>query len=172
MESLAEQAGPMLSNEPDNPKGITMRPFISLMLVLGLTVIAAPASAVMYKWTDPDGTTQYGQFPPQGVEAEEITPGRPPRSQSEAEPTPQERLQELEKAQEKQGEQAAEKAALQQQAEQRKKDCQISRDNLKSLTTGGRHRVRLPDGTVTYLSEEDRQQRITDAKRRIMKNCD
>jgi len=172
MESLAEQAGHVLSNEPDNPKGINMRPFISLMLVLGLTVMASPASAVMYKWTDQDGTVQYGQFPPQGVEAEEITPGRPPRSQSAPEPSPQERLQELEKAQEKQGEQAAEQAALQHQAEQRKKDCEISRDNLKSLTTGGRHRVRMPDGTVTYLSEEDRQQRIIEAKKRIIKHCD
>jgi hypothetical protein len=40
------------------------------------------------------------------------------------------------------------------------------------LQEGGHHRVRLPDGTVTYLTDEEREQRIADANRQIEDNCD
>ena len=69
-----------------------------------MTLSSTTAGAAMYKWIDADGSTQYGQYPPAGVQAERIHVSPPPASQPQAVPSPQQRLKELEKQQQKQAE--------------------------------------------------------------------
>ncbi len=143
------------------------------LLALALTLAAASANAEMYKWTDPDGKTQYGQFPPPGVQVERIAPsGTTHKVEPQDTGSPQQRLQELEEQQKKQGEQAAEAAAAQQRQHVRQQNCEIARNNLAVLKEGGHNRVRLPDGTVSYLTDEQKQQRIDEASQQIKDNCD
>jgi hypothetical protein len=107
------------------------------------------------------------------VEAERITAaGTTHKVDPQKMLSPQQRLQQLEKQEEQQGEQEAEAAAVRQQLAQRESNCQLARKNLAVLQEGGHHRVRLPDGTVTYLTDEEREQRIADANRQIEDNCD
>ena len=140
-----------------------------LTIILALAV--TPVGAAMFKWTDANGNVQYGAFPPAGVEAERIKGSPQPRSQPQS-TTPQQRLKDLEQRQKEEGEQAAEAAANQQREEAKKKNCEIAKKNLANLQRGGHRRVRLPDGTVTYLEDEDRQQRIEENKKRVREFCD
>jgi hypothetical protein len=51
------------------------------------------------------------------------------------------------------------------------KNCITSKNNLAKLQEGGRKRYLTPDGKVTHLSEEERQQRINEAKDQIDEFC-
>ena len=143
------------------------------LLALGLTLAASAAQAAMYKWTDANGNVQYGQFPPPGAQAERISSsGTTHKVEPQDSLSPQQRLQELEDQKKQQSEQATEAQAEQQRAEARRKNCDIARKNLAVLQEGGHRRLRLPDGTVTYLSEEQKQERIAQANQQIKDNCD
>lgn len=145
---------------------------LSIILPLILLLASPAAWAAMYKWKDQDGNTQYGQFPPAGVEAQAISPNRQPAAATRTTSTPQQRLEELEKKQQEQQESDAKAAKAGELEEQRKANCRISQENLLSLQRGGHHRVRMPDGTVTYLDEPERQRRIEEAREIVEKDCD
>ncbi len=137
--------------------------------ILALTTTAADAA--MYKWTNADGSTQYGQHPPAGVTAERIQVRSQPASQAQPALSPQERLKELEEQQQKQRELEAEAASEKQKAETEKKNCEIARKNLAGLQMGGHRLTRMPDGSYTRLTEEERQSRIADAEKHIKEYC-
>jgi hypothetical protein len=143
------------------------------LLAITLSLAAAGANAAMYKWTDQNGNVQYGQFPPTGVAAERISAsGTTHKVEPQDSKSPQQRLQELEQQQKEQNEQAAEAAATQQRKDLRQQNCEIARKNLAVLQEGGHHRVRLPDGSVSYLTDAQKQQRADQANRQIKDNCD
>jgi hypothetical protein len=135
-----------------------------------LAFAAWPVSADMFKWTDADGNIQYGQFPPVGVEAERIrqdgiptgTPGK----------SPQERLKAMEAEQRQQGEAEKMQAEDAERAALRKQNCATARETRELLSRGGNRRYRLPDGTVTRLTEEEVAQRIEEAEGQIKEYCD
>jgi hypothetical protein len=169
--SLAANLRNVLTNPNQDQRGNIMRP--GILVALALTLATTTAGAAMYKWTDQNGRVQYGQFPPTGVESERISSaGTTHKVDPQDSKSPQQRLQELEARQKQQGEQDAEAAAKQQLAAQRQSNCDIARKNLAVLQEDGHHRVRLPDGTVTYLSDEQKHERIENANRQIKDNCD
>ena len=51
------------------------------------------------------------------------------------------------------------------------RNCTTSKNNLAKLQEGGRKRYLTPDGKVTHLTEEQRQQRINEAKDQIDEFC-
>jgi hypothetical protein len=136
-----------------------------------LTLTNTAAGAAMYKWTDADGSTQYGQYPPAGVQAERVHVSSQPASQPQPAPSPQQRLKELEQQQQKQAEKATEAAAAIQKAETIKQDCEIAKKNLAGLQMGGHRLTRLPDGSYTRLSEEERLSRIAETEKQIKEYC-
>jgi hypothetical protein len=144
---------------------------LATILSIILTLITNAASAAMYKWTDADGNTQYGQYPPAGVEAKRIKVSPQPASQPQAAPSPQQRLKQLEEQQQKQTAKEAEAAAEKQKAETTKKNCETAKNNLAGLQMGGHRLTRLPDGSYTRLSEEERLSRIADTEKNIKKYC-
>jgi hypothetical protein len=146
-----------------------MRLATIISIILALTTSAA--AAAMYKWIDADGNTQYGQYPPAGVQAEHIRANPQPASQPQATPSPQQRLKELEQQQEKQTEKEAEATAEKQKAETIKKNCEIAKNNLAGLQMGGHRLTRLSDGSYTRLSEEERLSRIAEAEKHIEEYC-
>jgi hypothetical protein len=136
-----------------------------------LALTNTAAGAAMYKWTDADGSTQYGQYPPAGVQAERVHVSSQPASQPQPAPSPQQRLKELEQQQEKQTEKEAEATAEKQKAETIKKNCEIAKNNLAGLQMGGHRLTRLSDGSYTRLSEEERLSRIAEAEKHIEEYC-
>ena len=64
------------------------------------------------------------------------------------------------------------KSALQKQIDDAfERNCTTAKNNLAKLQEGGNKRYLTPDGKVTHLTEEQRQQRINEAKDQIDKFC-
>ncbi|MFZ3207017.1 MAG: glycosyltransferase [Pseudomonadales bacterium RIFCSPLOWO2_02_FULL_63_210] len=135
----------------------------SLLLALSASAMASQ----VYKWVDAQGVTHFGAQPPQGQQATTINTATPPAKTAEPAATPT-----FESSADP--EQAAIDEKVKQeiatQEAERKKYCQTVRTNLAQLENNPRVRVEV-DGEVRRLNEEERQQRISEAKQAITKNC-
>lgn len=135
----------------------------SLLLALSASAMASQ----VYKWVDAQGGTHFGAQPPQGQQATTINTAAPPPKTAEPVATPTfESIADPEQA-------AVDEKVKQEIATQeveRKKYCQSVRTNLAQLENNPRVRVEV-DGEVRRLNEEERQQRISEAKQAIAKNC-
>lgn len=147
----------------------------SLFLVAALLCLAVPALAAegFHKWYDEDGQVVYSQFaPPEGREGEVVEPPPPPAEDPAA---AQRRLQEQQQRTAdflEDKELASEKATEQQAALDRNQErCARARENLRLLSGRSRQLFQMPDGTVTRLSEEDRQARRAEMQKVIDESC-
>lgn len=135
----------------------------SLLLALSASAMASQ----VYKWVDAQGVTHFSAQPPQGQQATTINTATPPPKTAEPAATPT-----FESSADP--EQAAIDEKVKQeiatQEAERKKYCQTVRTNLAQLENNPRVRVEV-DGEVRRLNEEERQQRISEAKQAIAKNC-
>lgn len=142
-------------------------------ILVGWLATAGLAQAAMYKWVDENGVTQYTQYPPPGRDYQTLSPPPPPAEDPEG---AQKKIEELLQQQDAASKARAEERAKQQQAKeaatQQERNCQIARQNLETLTTGG-HRLIIDENGVAYHpTEEDRQARIAEARRQIEEYCD
>ena len=136
----------------------------SLLLALSASAMASQ----VYKWVDAQGVTHFGSQPPQGQSATSINTSAPqPKAVEEEQPAPTfESIADPEQAafDKKAKEEVAAKEA------ERKKYCEDVRTNLAQLENNPQIRVEV-DGEVRRLGEDERQQRITEAKKAIAENC-
>ena len=142
-------------------------------LCVSSALFLTPASAEIYKWTDANGETQYSQIPPpSGIKSEEIQ-GAPHPADNPG--TTNDSLQEQVEIMNEDiaGQEIEEKkSALQKQIDDAfERNCTTATNNLAKLQEGGNKRYLTPDGKVTHLTEEQRQQRINEAKDQIDKFC-
>jgi len=142
-----------------------------LLLFAALLAWSGMASAVVYKWLDPQGKLQYGDRPPDGVHAEVVellvahntsTRSAPaqaaPASRSTATPaTPKD-------AEDK-------NAVAQDVAQTRDKQCAEAQDRYKKLIEGRRLYKTGPDGERKYMSSEEIDTERLNAKRDIDSIC-
>lgn len=133
-----------------------------------LLALSAPAVASqVYKWVDAQGVTHFGAQPPQGQQATSINTAAPPSKPAESKAA----ATFDNEADSEQG--AIDRKVKQQVATQeaeRKKYCESVRTNLAQLENNPRVRIEV-DGEVRRLTEEERQQRIGEAKKAIADNC-
>ncbi len=144
-----------------------------LTLAGTLALSVTPVHAEIYKWVDSSGQVQYTQQPPpEGVEAMPIKTAPAPAEGIEgAEDGLQERIQASEEQQQKNNEAAAD-AEKQAEIERiKRQNCVTARNNLEQLSRSGQIRYRTGEGEVLRLSEEDRQQRIEEARSQIKEFC-
>ena len=155
----------------------------SLCCCICLTLIVGSAQAEFYRWVDDEGVVNFTQRRPLNVDAVMI--GKPPAARSyqaysEA-PAPttvqssqletqfklsadqQERYDTL---QQKEAERQAKISSI------RSSNCKRSKALLQRLSANGRIRVRAPDGDERHFPDEERTQRIAEAQRGIVVNCD
>ena len=141
--------------------------------LLGLGLAASLAYAAAYKWVDEQGVTHFSQFPPTGRQVETIaTPKSPPADNAPTSPSPA--AEPAAKAPDQppaDGTPKTEAEAKQQLAAVRQENCRRARANLNTLTTGGRLRYTDAEGTVRYLSDEERAQRVEEAQKQIEQYC-
>ena len=156
-----------------------MKKYLFILLMLS----SANAAADLSKWVDANGNVQYSdQPPPANVKAKTLhstsnTPALTSASGVAASSAPPagktlaEREAELKKAQ-KAKKDAADKAAQ----EQARKDadnanCEASKQNLRTLQEGIRMVEINANGERSYISDEQRQQRIAKAQQNISTFC-
>jgi hypothetical protein len=144
------------------------RTLISVILLLAM---AAGAQAAMYKWKDEHGNTQFGQFPPAGVEAERMKAPRAPASPGKSGPSLQDRVKALEEEQGQDREKALMEKEEKERAAQLKQNCDNARKTVQLLERGGNRRYRMPDGSVKRLDENETRRRINKSKQYLKENC-
>jgi len=146
---------------------------LAASLCISAALLQSPARGEMYKWTNAAGEVQYTQVPPPGEIKTEVIQGAPPPADDPDKIN--EKLQnEVDAMDETRASQEAaskEKNLRQEIDAAYEKNCNSSRNNLARLQEGGRKRYLTPDGQVLHLSEEERQQRINEAKDQIDEFC-
>lgn len=151
--------------------------WLKLLLAAGLCVPAvllqSPAWGEMYKWTNAAGEVQYTQHPPTGgIKAEKIQGAPPPADDpDQINEKLQNEIEAMDEARASQEAASKEKNLRKEIDEAYERNCISSRNNLARLQEGGRKRYQTPDGQVLHLSEEERQQRINEAKDQIDEFC-
>ncbi len=156
-----------------------MKKYLFILLILS----SAQAVAGLSKWVDADGNVQYSdQPPPANVKAKTLrstsdapiltsASGVAASSAPPAAKTLAEREAELKKAQ-KAKKDAADKAAQEQALkEENQANCDAFKQNLRTLQEGMRIVEVNANGERSFVTDEQRQQRIAKAKQDISTFC-
>lgn len=136
-------------------------------------VLSQGAIGASYKWTDDEGNTVYSQQPPPDRDYQrlDIRTGTPsPSGQDEpasSSSSAAESILEEAKKSEKQKEIEAQQAKAE---EIRKQNCEAAKQNLEVYTVY--RRIRDAEGNVKVLGDEERQEKIQQAKDQIAEFCD
>lgn len=135
-----------------------MRVPMFLVMALGLAMagsaLAQGGATKVYKWTDKDGRVHYSSTPPPEGEAKEMNVRSAPatpvaaKPEEEAKPDPE--------AERKEG---------------FKRNCEAARANLAQFQQQGQLMTKNPDGTMTPVSDADKQAGISQAQKDIAYYC-
>jgi len=145
-----------------------------VLLCTALMLWSAMASAVVYKWVDAQGKTQYGDRPPNGVHAD-IVELLGTHVAHTAAPAPA-RISASALAQKPaaSGDTAAKdtkNAVAQDVAESREKQCADAQDRYKKLIEGRRLYKAGTDGERQYLTSDEVDAERLNAKRDVDAIC-
>lgn len=141
---------------------------VALLSVLGSLSSAAQADTVLYRWLDDRGQPVHSDRPPPaGTDYEVISTrsslvrpvdGGEGAVPPEVEPRVGNEFEPVSKAPPK--------------SEKNPELCQRARDNLQTLDTRARIRVRNDQGEYHFLDEEEKEQRREEARDAITRFCD
>jgi uncharacterized protein DUF4124 len=143
-----------------------------ICLFFFFSLMTLTSYADVYKWVDENGQTHYSQTAPENQNAEMIKAPPPPASlPEEAQQQIDELIEQQTEARKAQDEQLA---TQKQEAEQKQileNNCELAKSNLQTYMDNPGRRVLKEDGTVIRPTEEDRQQKIQEAKQDIQEYC-
>ncbi|VVN39323.1 hypothetical protein PS862_05392 [Pseudomonas fluorescens] len=135
--------------------------FLSIGLLIGMSPLCMAGQ--IYKWVDTQGVTHFGAQPPQGQEATSVIIPSAPADKPSA----------LPRSNAIGDQQAIDKTVKKQVAEQQAQleaFCEQARTNLAQLQNNPRLREEI-DGEMRRLTDQTRQERITEAQKQIEQNC-
>lgn len=154
---------------------------VSIQKALKVAAVAAcclsssyVVAAKYYKWVDEKGVTHYSAQPPASGEGEVIKVKSGASSDKDA---AMKRLEERRsRLQQDAKDRANPKTDEQAEVDKKnadivKKNCKAYRKNLKVMTENSRVRMMDKNGEARVLPEEERQQKMQDAKKYIADNC-
>jgi hypothetical protein len=131
------------------------------------------AHADVYRWVDENGVTVYSQTPPPEGGADKIKPNVSTPSRSAA--GTQKQLDAMRKDLDEYLKDKSEAKQERREQEKREKiaaaNCVTARANLENLEAAAGRLIRLPDGSYTRLTEEERQQRLDEARKATDDYC-
>jgi hypothetical protein len=156
-----------------NTPSASLKLLLAASLCISAALLQSPARGEMYKWTNAAGEVQYTQVPPPGGIKTEIIQGAPPPADDpdKINEKLQNEVDAMDETLSRQEEALEEKNLRKEKDETYEKNCISARNNLAALQEGGRKRYLTADGQVIHLSEEERQQRINEAKDQIDEFC-
>lgn len=153
-----------------------MRPntrFAAIFITAVISTISAVSSAEVHKWIDENGLTHYSQFAPPAKEqhVEKVMVDKTPESADKnyekliEKNTKQTELEEEEKRLNKMD------VLEQQEYKILKKNCQLARQNIKTLEEKSNRKFKDSKGNVTFYDDKTRQEKIKKAQDYLDKNC-
>lgn len=131
---------------------------------------ALATGASVYKWTDDEGVTHFGDRQPTGRDAESVQIRSGTSSRVTSPRSAQEQLGELNERQEAEGEKKQASAREEAQMKQRQANCENARQNLKILNSNARIRVE-EDGEQRYLAPEEIEEQRQRFQEIVDENC-
>jgi hypothetical protein len=140
-------------------------------MALLLAMVPAVANAtVVYKWTDADGVTHFGDRQPTGTQAEQISVRSGQSNLVNSNSSAQQQLNELEQRQRAASEESlAVDAAATRQA-QRKTNCDAAQQNLEIISTNPRIRI-TENGEQRFLTPDEVSQQKQTYENIVEQNC-
>jgi len=146
------------------------------ILALAICIMALPVFATaqsVYKWTDKDGVTHFGDRAPTGEQSESVSirTGRADKDSSGSSMSPQQKVEQMaEQAAQKQ--QSAKTSAEEKAREkQRAANCKTAKSNLALIQTGSRIKVQ-ENGEERFLTPEEIQEKREQFETIAETNCD
>ena len=150
---------------------------------LMLCLLAAPASAEMYKWTDEDGKVHYTDQPPpaaarksETIKASKVphatTPaaapgdatGKPPAAATGPKSVSDQEM-EFRKRRLQQAENEAKAQKDAQAAEEKKRNCQRAQEQVAAYERGGRIGRYGPNGEQVFLTDQEIQAELANVRK-------
>ena len=144
-----------------------MRLYSALILLL----ICNPIQAEVHKWIDTEGNVHYAQTPPRNTKTTILSEPSKPASNPAPELVDEKSEVDNSHAQKEQQVEDRNTANLKKKQAVHNENCKIARQNLELYTLNSRVRVKEADGSYTRLSEEQRQERITDMQGKVKEFC-
>lgn len=141
-------------------------------LTLAVLLAATPSmafAASVYKWTDEDGVTHFGDRQPAGQQAESVSV-RTGKSSSNTRMSPQEQLERLETREAEESEQRQESAVEEARRKQREANCETARTNLTLIQQNNRIRIE-EEGELRYLTPEEIDEKKQQFEKIAEENC-
>lgn len=137
-------------------------------LPLLLLLLGAAAHADIYRWTDAQGRTHYGDRPPASGAEKIVEPAPPsPLSPAEAEAKLDAIRAQREAAAEEAAQAKEKKAKTDAERKQRAQECATAQRQLDSMQSA--HRIRDADGN--WYTGEQRLQKQRELEQAIRKHC-
>jgi hypothetical protein len=135
-------------------------------------MFAAPCYAAIYKWVDEDGKVHYSETRPAEHQSKKMhVPMRTPENTSTYKRPSLKTDKDAEAKDGAAGEDTKQAADSGMSSEEKAKICDRARAVLQTLTAGDRVRQKDQEGNITYMTEEEKQKRITSEKGKISKYC-
>jgi len=134
-------------------------------------LLQTPSYAGVYKWLDQDGQVHYGDQPNKAnaekvtIRKNETTKPRAIKKDEKDGENPED------KNKEKTTENPAEPEKPKISKKEKKRLCNEAKTDIASITSRGRTREINAKGEYSYLSEKQRQQRLTAAKKKQREFC-
>lgn len=164
-----------VTNLSGSSEHTTSRTMNKKALMLTLLVAVAPnmaMSASVYKWTDENGITHFGDRQPAGSNSETVNVRSGTSSAaSNNRPSPQERLGELEEQKRKEAEREKDSAVEAARRKQREANCETARSNLKVIQNNARIRIE-ENGEMRYLTPEEIDEQRKKLEEIAAKSCE
>jgi len=134
--------------------------------LLALALAALPAAAALYKWTDENGRTVYGDTPPPGVKVEKINAAAPPDNPNAVREMASKDAGFKARQKERADDDAkAEKA--QADAKAKLERCAQLRGNIQTMRSSAAVYRFNEKGEKVYFEEADRQKSIADSEKQL-----
>ncbi|HKK04846.1 MAG TPA: DUF4124 domain-containing protein [Gammaproteobacteria bacterium] len=141
-----------------------------LAMLLSLLLPIGVVQAQMYKYTDKDGNTVYSQTPPESGDYQSLSAPQPAPPGSNGSDQSDSAASDIQRDAEDQAKQDEVDKLAAKNAQIRQQNCQAAKKNLQVYQVY--RRVKDQDGNVVRLTDEERQQKIQEAKDAIKEFCD
>lgn len=150
----------------------TLTTLLSLAYLLGSFAVANVAFAKTYKWVDENGATHYTATPPPNGNFKTIKPpSKPAVDPVKAKGEFSKRIEAFNKRQEESNKAKKEADKLAAKKSEDKKNCAKAKKNLNLLQTKVRVRYTDKDGSVRYLTDDERAANLKRAQEAMKSYC-
>ena len=148
-----------------------------LIILAGAILFSTSAFAAIYKWTDEQGNVHYGQQRPTTATSEKMNVQQhaPENTSTYNRPGSQKDAKSTDKSgnnAKPANEQKAEKKT-ETKAEKKKRlaACEQARKSLKTMEEVGRIRAKDKDGNTTFLSQQQKEEKMKQSRKMLSKHC-